>query len=110
MLDNKGTFILRKIYKSPFLALNMAVVGVKIKILPENPEAIESLKAGIEAKLKEAGAIKINSIEEEPIAFGLKSLIVTFAWPEEKDTSLIENLKIKGLSSLEIIDYRRAFG
>jgi translation elongation factor aEF-1 beta len=88
----------------------MAVVGIKLKILPESPEALESVKANIEAKLISMGAIRISSIEEEPIAFGLKALVITFAWPEELETSLIDEMKFEGISSLEIMDYRRAFG
>lgn len=91
----------------------MAVVAVKIKVLPESPSVnLEEMKKNIEHSLIEAGAIKINSIDEEPIAFGLKALILFFAWPEEKDTSLAEDAvkKVKDVSSEEIIDYRRAFG
>lgn len=88
----------------------MAVVGIKIKIMPESTEALEGLKLSIEPKLREIGAINVNSIETEEIAFGLKALIVTFAWPEERETSLIEEMKLEGISSLEIVDYRRAFG
>jgi len=88
----------------------MAVVGIKIKILPESVEALEGIKANIEPKLISLGAIRISSVEEEPIAFGLKALLVTFAWPEELETSIIEEMKLEGLSSLEIVDYRRAFG
>ena len=91
----------------------MAVVAVKIKVLPESPETdLDKMKVEIEKHLIKEGAIKINSIEEEPIAFGLKALIVFFAWPEEKETSLAEDVikKIESVSSVEIIDYRRAFG
>lgn len=90
----------------------MAVVAVKIKALPESPESdLEDLKHKINKALIKAGAIKINSMEEEPIAFGLKAIIIFFAWPEEKETSLAEDAcRIEGISSVEIIDYRRAFG
>lgn len=90
----------------------MAVVAIKIKILPESPDVdLEKLKQELKVSLNKAGAIKINSIEEEPIAFGLKALIIFFAWPEQKETSEAEDAcRISGVSSLEIIDYRRAFG
>jgi elongation factor 1-beta len=91
----------------------MAVVAIKIKALPESPETnLEELKTKITGALTAAGAIKINSITEEPIAFGLIALIIFLAWPEEKDTSLAEDAvkNIPGVSSEEIIDYRRAFG
>jgi elongation factor 1-beta len=90
----------------------MAVVAIKVKALPESPDLnLQNLKEEIKHSLIRAGAIKINSIEEEPIAFGLKALIIFFAWPEEKETSLAEEaIKLEGISSVETIDYRRAFG
>ena len=91
----------------------MAVVAIKIKVLPESPETnLDEMKKELEKTLMNIGALKINSITEEPIAFGLSALIVFLAWPEEKDTSLIEEAikAIKDVSSEEIIDYRRAFG
>ena len=91
----------------------MAVVAIKIKVLPESPETnLDEMKVELEQTLMKLGALKINSITEEPIAFGLSALIVFLAWPEEKDTSLIEEAikAIKDVSSEEIIDYRRAFG
>jgi len=91
----------------------MAVAALKIKVLPESPETdLMKMKADIEKSLIEAGALKINSIEEEPIAFGLKALIVFFAWPEQNETELAEATirKVENVSSVEVIDYRRAFG
>jgi translation elongation factor EF-1beta len=48
----------------------------------------------------------------QPIAFGLKALIVLFGWPEEKEFEEFENslMKIKGISSIKVIDMRRAIG
>ncbi|MBI2629601.1 elongation factor 1-beta [Candidatus Pacearchaeota archaeon] len=90
----------------------MAVVAIRMKALPESPEAdLESLKKEISSSLMNSGAIKINAIEEEPLAFGLKAIIVTIAWPEAKETSDAEKAcQVSGISSVEIIDYRRAFG
>ena len=89
----------------------MGVAALKIKFMPESPDTdLEKLKAEIKISLKKQGAIRIESIEEEDIAFGLTALIITIAWPEDFETEKIENLKIKGISSVQIIDYRRAFG
>ena len=90
----------------------MGVAALKLKIMPESPELdLEELKPKIEKSLKQAGTIRINSIQEEPVAFGLKALIVTIAWPEEKETEEAETAcKVQGVSSVQIIDYRRAFG
>ena len=90
----------------------MAVAAIKIKIMPESLDvSLDSLKMIIEEKLKKLGAMNI-SFTEENIAFGLKAIIITFAWPEEKDTSIIESdlTGTDGVSSAQIIDYRRAFG
>ena len=93
----------------------MATAILKIKIMPESPDTdLEKIKEIVKQKVEsEGGALNpTQAFEEEPIAFGLKALIVTFAWPEQKDTDLAENtLKdIEGVSSVSIIDYRRAIG
>ena len=90
----------------------MGVAILKIKIMPESPEIhLNSLKEHIKDSLEKAGAVKINVIEEEPIAFGLKALIITLAWPEGLETEKAETAcRLEGVSSVEVLDYRRAFG
>jgi elongation factor 1-beta len=88
----------------------MAIAAIKVKIMPESPETdLDEIKKQIPSKLSEAKNI---NLEEQPIAFGLKAIIATFAWPEEKGTDTIENSlkEIIGVSSAEVIDYRRAIG
>jgi len=51
--------------------------------------------------------------EQEPIAFGLKALKITFVSDESKGSTdaLEENIKkIAGVNSVEVIDVRRAIG
>ncbi len=50
--------------------------------------------------------------EEEPIAFGLKAVIALFAWPEESELEALESSlnEIEDVSSIQVIDMRRAFG
>ncbi len=91
----------------------MATVLIKLKIMPVSPDTnLEEIKKQAEEKIKSLGASNIDSIEEQPIAFGLKALIFTIAWPEEKNTDVLEKLNesIENISSSQIIDYRRAFG
>ena len=47
---------------------------------------------------------------QEPIAFGLKAVIVTFIFPEEKEMDTLEEslAKIRDVNSVQIIDMRRA--
>ena len=90
----------------------MAIVAVIVKIMPESPDVdLEDIKESAKEKLESDGAQNI-SFEEKPVAFGLKAVMVKFAWPEEKDTSIFEdNLAgIEGVSSVDTEDYRRAFG
>lgn len=88
----------------------MGTVAIEIKVMPESPDTdLEKIKSSISEKLPDAANIKS---EEQDIAFGLKALKVNLAWPEEKDTDIIENTlsEIEGVSSAKIEDIRRAFG
>jgi translation elongation factor aEF-1 beta len=91
------------------------MVGIAAMILKVMPVSVETdlsnLKIGIKKKLENEGAQNI-SFEIQEVAFGLKALMVKMAWPEDKDTDIAENKikEINGVSSLSIVDYRRAFG
>lgn len=88
----------------------MTTAAIQIKVMPESLETnLKKLEEKVKKALETEGAI-INKTEIQPIAFGLNAVIITFAWPENKNTSIIENLKVPGLNSIQIIDYRRAFG
>jgi elongation factor 1-beta len=90
----------------------MAIVAVKIKLMPESLDVnLDIIKKKAEEKAGKLGGKNI-SFNEENIAFGLKALIVTLAWPEEQETGILESelAGIDGVSSAQIIDYRRAFG
>jgi len=90
----------------------MATAILKLKIMPESPEAdLGAIEGKTKAALEKLGA-KIHSVEKEPIAFGLVALIFTVVWPEEIGTDEAENAVkgVESVSSVEIIDYRRAFG
>ena len=88
------------------------IVAVIVSILPDSIEAnLEEIKFKARSTLEKQGA-KNLSFTEEPIAFGLKSIKLKFAWPEESSTEIIETalVKIHHVSSVKIEDYRRAFG
>ncbi len=90
----------------------MGMVAIKIKIMPESPET-ELMKVEEDIrKLMEKNDGKNPQFEVQPIAFGLKALVVLFGWPEEKEFEGFEKdlQKIKGVSSVEVIDMRRAIG
>ena len=88
----------------------VGMAAVKVRITPESPDTnLEEIKQQIQEKLIDAKNIQI---EEDPIAFGLKALVLLIAWPEDKETDDIQNIlqDIPGVSGCEIQDIRRAFG
>ena len=88
------------------------IVALIVKVMPESAEAdLDQMQNSIKEGLEKEGAQNI-SFEVQPVAFGLKALMVKFAWPEEKNTEIVEETlrNIQGVSSVSIEDYRRAFG
>ena len=89
----------------------MGIVAVKIKLMPIGVET--NLKKIEEQAKKDVEAMggKNPSVTEEPIAFGLKAIILFFAWPEEKELEKLEQklAKIKDVNSVQVVDMRRAF-
>jgi translation elongation factor aEF-1 beta len=87
----------------------MGIAGIKIKIMPTSPDAdLEKIKQ--EAKLiVESQGGKNREYNEEPVAFGLKSIIAFFEWDEEKESDEVakEFEKIENVSSAQVIDVRR---
>ncbi len=90
----------------------MGTAAVKVKIMPESPMSnLKSIKEKAEEIIKKEGGGGANFIEE-PIAFGLKAIFASFAWPEEKGLDELEKKlgKIKDVKSAEVSDIRRAVG
>ena len=91
----------------------MATAGIQFKIMPENLKVnLEELKQKIKTKVESFESGVFNEAKEEPIAFGLNALIVTIALSEDEESDAVENAikEIEGVSSIELIDYRRAIG
>ena len=90
----------------------MGTALVKLKIMPESPEAdLETIKQ----KVQETISSDIDSeikFEEEPVAFGLKAVIAGFAMDESKQIDPIQDKikEIEQVQSAEVADFRRAFG
>lgn len=90
----------------------MGTISVKIKIMPESPSVNlgEIEKRASDLISKHDG---INpKFKEEPIAFGLKAVIASFEWPEEKELDKLEKElgRIRDVKSAELSDIRRAIG
>ena len=90
----------------------MGTAAVKIKLIPTSPEVdLEQIKQKAKSIVDGKGG-KNCQLSEEPIAFGLNSIIVFFAWDESQELDPLENelRKIENIQSAEITDMRRAFG
>jgi translation elongation factor aEF-1 beta len=91
----------------------MATAGIQFKIMPEGIDIdLSKLKDEVKAKIESFESGVFNNSREDPIAFGLKALIVTFALSEDEEVEKVEGVinEIEGISSVEMIDYRRAVG
>lgn len=86
--------------------------AVQFKIMPEGLDVdLNVLRKSIEEKIKTLEGTP-SGVEEVPIAFGLKALVFSFAFPEENEIETLESAinEVEGVSSVEMIDYRRALG
>lgn len=90
----------------------MADMIIKMKVMPEDAETdIEEVLKLCKKAIEDNGG-EIHQHEIQPIAFGLKALILVIVIDEKKGTNDIENAinEISSVSNGEIIDLRRAFG
>jgi elongation factor 1-beta len=90
----------------------MGNISVKIKLMPSSVETnLEEIKEKSKAILEEKSGKNVR-FEEEPIAFGLKAIIVFFIWPEEKELESIEKSleEIENVNSLQVLDIRKTIG
>jgi|TARA_B100001964_G_C14117547_1_gene546799 elongation factor 1-beta len=94
--------------------IKMASVIITLKIMPESPET--NLNEVTEKAKKLIGQFCDESefkTEEEPVAFGLKAMKITFVMDEEKGSTdaLEEQIKeVNGVQSVEVTDVRRTIG
>lgn len=81
-----------------------------LKIMPTSPDVdMKKLGEAVKKKITSLGG-KFHEQKEEPIAFGLKALICTLSWPEEKNPDIVESelAKVKNVNSVQLTDFRRA--
>jgi elongation factor 1-beta len=88
----------------------MGAILVTYKVFPEDiVESFDNLKAEITKILPQS--CKIEGWGEEPIAFGLKALLVQIRFPEDV-TGLVDDFevalgKISGVSQVQTFQIRR---
>ena len=82
----------------------MGEVLTTMKIMPDSPEEdLQAIKSKIEASMPEGA--KLESMDEEPIAFGLVAIILNFITDDgEGGSEPVEEMvsAIEGVASIEI--------
>jgi len=90
----------------------MGLAILQIRIMPEGVDTnLDEVKKHVEHKIKELGHL-LHKTEVKDIAFGLRALEIFVGIDEKRDQSEVEDslAKIEHVSSVEVLDYRRAFG
>lgn len=92
----------------------MAKVIIKMRVMPENPEVdLEALEKVLKEKIEAFTEMPVSSVQQSPVAFGLKALEFSFAMDESRgDTEPLEEelAKIENVVSVEITGVSRALG
>jgi len=91
----------------------MGIALIKIKLMPSSPDVnLEKIKEKAKKIVENNKGARV-SFEEQPIAFGLKAVIVGFEQNEDNgELEPMENAlrEIEDVNSVEVVDMRRAFG
>jgi len=83
--------------------------GAKYKLMPESPEVdLDAIQEAAKKIVEEFGG-ENKEYAIEPIAFGLKAVIVFFFYPDDKETDPLEDkfTSIEGVGSAQLIDMRK---
>ena len=91
----------------------MARVVVTLRIMPESPDTdLKKLEHEASEKIKAFGC-EVGKTEIQPVAFGLKALLLYFIMDEDRGST--EDLEkdlatLDHISSVEVTDVRRTIG
>jgi elongation factor 1-beta len=83
--------------------------GAKYKLMPTSPEAdLDAIQEDAKKMVEEFGGTN-KEYSIEPIAFGLKAVIVFFSYPDDKSTEALEDKfsEIENVNSAKLIDMRK---
>jgi translation elongation factor aEF-1 beta len=87
----------------------VGVNGVKYKLMPESTDVdLKEIEESAKKIVEEFGG-KNKEYTIEPIAFGLKALIVFFFYSDDKNIDSMEEKfsKIKNVASAQLVDMRK---
>jgi elongation factor 1-beta len=91
----------------------MADIYLTLKVMPSAPEVdLKEVEDKISILVENFGG-KVQKIEIQEVAFGLKAMLLTLLMDEEKgstDELEAEIAEISVVNSVDVIDVRRAIG
>ena len=92
----------------------MGKAVITFQLMPESPDTdLEAIKTAANAIAKEAGAVGETAVKEEPIAFGLKAVLILAMYEVEgSDSEAVANKmgELPGVSSAEVAKMDLALG
>lgn len=83
--------------------------GAKYKLMPNSPDAdLDKISEAAKKIVEEFGGTN-KEYSIEPVAFGLKAVIVFFFYPDDKETEGLEDKfsQIENVQSAQLIDMRK---
>ena len=91
----------------------MAQLFITLKVMPESPEVdLKKLEGSVKKGIETFGG-RVDRVIQEPVAFGLKALMVSFTMDESKGSTdpLEETLQaLKDVNSVDVTEVRRMLG
>ena len=87
----------------------VGINGAKYKLMPVSPEVnLKEIEESAKKIVEEFGG-KNKEYSIEPIAFGLKAVIVFFSYPDDKNIESIDDKfsRIENVASVQLIDMRK---
>ncbi len=87
----------------------VGINGAKYKLMPESPDVdLEKISEAAKRIVERFGGTN-KEYSIEPIAFGLKAVIVFFFYPDDKNTEeLVDKFQeIEDVASAQLIDMRK---
>lgn len=87
----------------------VGINGAKYKLMPVSPDVnLKTIEESAKKIVEEFGG-KNKEYSIEPIAFGLKAVIVFFSYPDDKNIESIDGKfsSIENVASVQLIDMRK---
>lgn len=89
--------------------MGIGINGAKYKLMPTSPDVnLDSIQETAKKIVTEFGGTN-KEYAIEPVAFGIKAVIVFFFYPDDKNAEEVEKklAEIENVASVQLIDMRK---